>query len=129
MWGEALVIEWDDFVMTQEDFYLDCGFPSFELSTEDDQPLDADLFTHAYDWDIFSHTLTVHTDQMSKVGTHMVKVNAFNEGYPENKVSKTFPIIIDMSACQTITGTPSSLEDISYTISRSAVETPSFADF
>ena len=99
VWSDALVLEWDDFFMTQEDWALDCGFPAFEVLSADGQALDMDLFSHEYDWDRFMHILTIQTDDMSKVGTYNIIVKAYNEEYPENFVTKPFDIIVDMSAC------------------------------
>ena len=97
--------------------------------TEDEQPLDPDVFEYYYDFDIYMHYLSVQTSDMSKVGTYNLVVKAYNEFYPSNFVTKSFSIEINMSACETITGTPSSLTDKEYTISRPALMTPKFAEF
>ena len=69
VWGEGISMEWDDFVLSQEDPFLDCGFPIFEFFLHDmDSSLDPEIFTHSYDDLFFVHTLTMQTDDMGKVG-------------------------------------------------------------
>ena len=60
VWGPALVIEWDDFIVSLDDPFLDCGFPKFELTNQDGTPLDEEIFTRYIAADIFEfHSLTI----------------------------------------------------------------------
>ena len=69
VWSEGLSMEWDDFVLSQEDPFLDCGFPIFEFFLHDmDSSLDSEIFTHSYDDLFFVHNLAMQTDDMGKVG-------------------------------------------------------------
>ena len=60
VWSEGITIEWDDFILAQEDPFLDCGFPVWEHYMHDmDTALDPGLFTKTYDDMFFVNSLSM----------------------------------------------------------------------